>query len=83
MSDTNVQLSKNDPRNANFCQYCDGIFEHQSWCAMREPRVLYAYRLLADASTMTLADSLILHSLGVAWVEDSHDLVGGSAATER
>ncbi len=83
MNDAKVQLSKNDPHNANFCQYCDGIFEHQLWCAMREPRVLYAYRLVADASTITLADSLILHSLGVAWVKDTNALFAESSPTKR
>ena len=49
------------------CEHCEGIFEHASWCAKREPRVSYAYRLVMDPSTITPGDSLILHSLGVAW----------------
>jgi hypothetical protein len=66
MKDVNVHQTKQSSEELA-CQLCDGIFEHAAWCATREPRVSYAYRLVADASAITLADSLILHSLGVAW----------------
>jgi hypothetical protein len=29
----------------------------------------YVYQIVADASKITAGDSLILHSLGVAWLE--------------
>ena len=74
MKDVNVQPTKQSSQDLA-CQLCDGIFEHAAWCATREPRVSYAYRLVADASAITLADSLILHSLGVAWGECARDLV--------
>jgi len=51
------------------CRYCTGAFEHAGWCATREPRVEYAYLIVRDASRITMGDTLILHSLGVAWVE--------------
>lgn len=55
------------------CPHCEGIFEHSAWCMTREPRVAYAYLIVRDASKITAGDSLILHSLGVAWVELNHD----------
>ena len=51
------------------CALCEGIFEHESWCATRDPGAPYAYQIVADASKITTGDSLILHSLGVAWAE--------------
>jgi hypothetical protein len=57
------------------CGQCEGVVEHAAWCATREPRVAYAYLIVKDASKITVGDSLILHSLGVAWVESSDDLV--------
>ena len=57
------------------CPHCEGIFEHAAWCMTREPRVAYAYLIVRDASKITAGDSLILHSLGVAWVELNHDPV--------
>jgi hypothetical protein len=47
--------------------FCEGIFQHTMWCASRDPGASYAYQIVVDASKITLADSLILHSLGVAW----------------
>jgi hypothetical protein len=35
--------------------------------------VAYAYQIVADASKITAGDFLMLHSLGVAWVETSHE----------
>ena len=55
------------------CAYCEGIFEHAAWCATRDPQVAYAYQIVADASKITAGDFLMLHSLGVAWVETSHE----------
>ncbi|HUC30941.1 MAG TPA: hypothetical protein VMR80_15195 [Candidatus Acidoferrum sp.] len=51
------------------CPYCDGVQEHEVWCATQDPVVFYAYQIVSDASRLTLEDSLILHSLGAAWVE--------------
>jgi hypothetical protein len=50
------------------CTHCESIFEHAPWCATRDPRMAYAYQIVADASKITVGDALILHSLGVAWV---------------
>ena len=51
------------------CAFCEGIFQHAAWCASRDPGASYAYQIVVDASKITLADSLILHSLGVEWSE--------------
>lgn len=51
------------------CAHCEGVFEHEPWCATRDPRMAYAYQIVADPSKITAGDSLILHSLGVAWVQ--------------
>jgi hypothetical protein len=55
------------------CTYCEGILEHAAWCATRDPQVAYAYQIVADASKITAGDSLMLHSLGVAWLETSQE----------
>jgi hypothetical protein len=57
------------------CPYCEGIFEHAQWCATQDPQVAYAYQIVADASKLTAGDCLILHSLGVAWVECAREAV--------
>jgi len=49
------------------CAFCEGIFQHAAWCASRDPGASYAYQIVVDASKITTGDSLILHSLGVAW----------------
>lgn len=49
------------------CALCESVFEHESWCAIRDPGASYAYQIVLDASKITPGDSLILHSLGVAW----------------
>jgi len=54
------------------CALCESIFEHESWCATRDPGASYAYQIVADPSKMTPGDCLILHSLGVAWAEATH-----------
>ncbi|MGA3089776.1 MAG: hypothetical protein ABSD75_14250 [Terriglobales bacterium] len=49
------------------CEHCQGIVRHESWCITLHPVVYYAYQIVADPSTLTVGDALILHSLGVAW----------------
>ena len=49
------------------CAFCEGIFQHAAWCVSRDPGASYAYQIVVDASKITPGDSLILHSLGVAW----------------
>ena len=49
------------------CAFCEGVFQHAAWCASRDPGASYAYQIVVDASKITPGDSLILHSLGVAW----------------
>ena len=51
------------------CEHCQAIMDHEPWCVTKDPRVCYAYEIVAEASKMTLADTLILHSLGVVWAE--------------
>jgi hypothetical protein len=55
--------------NQTACMYCQGIFEHERWCATRDANVSYAFQIACDGSKITLGDALILHSLGVAWPE--------------
>jgi hypothetical protein len=66
MNNTNSAYPLNQTAQAA-CAHCEGIFEHEPWCATQDPRVHYAYQIVKDASKMTLGDSLILHSLGVSW----------------
>jgi len=49
------------------CQNCLGIQGHEPWCATLDPNVQYAYEIVTEPRKLTLADSLILHSLGVTW----------------
>ena len=53
------------------CQHCEGIIRHERWCITRDPIVFYAYQVVADPNTLSLGDTLILHSLGVKWVENA------------
>lgn len=38
------------------CTHGEGLFEHESWCATRDPRMAYAYQIVADASKMTAGE---------------------------
>jgi hypothetical protein len=49
------------------CEHCEGIVRHESWCITVDRTVYYAYQVVMDPDKLTLADSLILHALGVAW----------------
>jgi hypothetical protein len=49
------------------CGHCQGLTDHEPWCIMRDPKVQYAYAIVNDPCALTYRDSLILHSLGVAW----------------
>lgn len=49
------------------CDHCQGMTDHEPWCVMRDPKVQYAYAIVNDPCALTYRDSLILHSLGVAW----------------
>jgi hypothetical protein len=49
------------------CAHCLSINGHESWCATCDPKVQYAYAILAEPRKLTIGDSLILHSLGVSW----------------
>lgn len=49
------------------CDHCQGITDHEPWCIIRDPKVQYAYAIVNDPYALTYRDSLILHSLGVAW----------------
>lgn len=49
------------------CDDCQGLNDHEPWCIMSDPKVQYAYAIVNDPCALTYRDSLILHSLGVAW----------------
>jgi len=69
MNNVNSACHSNQYTAHATCAYCEGTFKHEAWCATRDPKVSYAYQIVLDASKITLGDSLILHSLGVAWEE--------------
>jgi hypothetical protein len=52
------------------CDHCQGIVRHEDWCIRLNPETLYAYQIVVHPSKLSVGDSLILHSLGVAWGED-------------
>jgi hypothetical protein len=68
MSNTNSANTK-DYKAQSTCALCEGVFAHEPWCASRDPGASYAFQIVVDASRLTTGDSLILHSLGVAWAE--------------
>ena len=74
MNHLNSENSKSRYSVETACPYCEGIFEHSAWCATQDPQVGYAYQIVADASKLTAGDCLILHSLGVAWVECAREV---------
>jgi hypothetical protein len=55
------------------CEHCDGIIRHEPWCITLDPLVYYAYEVVLNSSKLSLGDSLILHSLGVAWAAKACD----------
>lgn len=63
----NSAYSSNKCQAQSACSHCEAIFEHEPWCATRDPQMAYAYQIVADATKITAGDALILHSLGVAW----------------
>ncbi len=65
------------------CEHCQGVFDHERWCVTRDPNVFYAFKIATDPAKITLGDTLILHSLGVAWPESVHDLPLVSNFKER
>ncbi len=67
MNNVNSAYHGKQIKPASACALCEGVFAHEAWCASRDPGASYAYQIVLDASKLTLADSLILHSLGVAW----------------
>lgn len=69
MSNANSASNSKKSNALSACPLCQGIFAHESWCASRDPEASYAYQIVVDASKLTTGDSLILHSLGVAWAE--------------
>ncbi len=52
------------------CDHCQGILRHQSWCITNSQLVRYAYEVLHDASKLSIGDRLILHALGVRWMDN-------------
>ena len=51
------------------CQHCNGIIRHERWCLTQNRVVMQAYEAVLDAAKLSLADHLILHALGVCWVQ--------------
>jgi hypothetical protein len=66
----NIDSASHHRYNADLaCPHCQGVAEHESWCANKDPKVSYAFAIVRESAKLTLADSLILHSLGVTWAD--------------
>jgi hypothetical protein len=50
------------------CKHCNGAIRHARWCITVNREVFYAFEIVSDSTALTVGDSLILHSLGAAWV---------------
>ncbi|PYX48607.1 MAG: hypothetical protein DMG79_11450 [Acidobacteria bacterium] len=68
MNKADSQYSCNQYNAESACVYCEGIVEHAAWCVTQDAAMAYAYGIVSDASKISPGDSLMLHSLGVAWV---------------
>jgi len=69
----NIQSIYRQMRHTTFpCDHCQGLSDHEPRCVMRDPKVQYAYAIVNDPCALTYRDSLILHSLGVAWRNVTH-----------
>ena len=67
MNNANPAYDSKQHRAPSSCALCEGVSEHQSWCAIRDPGASYAYQIVVDETKITPGDWVILHSLGVAW----------------
>ena len=52
------------------CEHCQGVVRHERWCITRSEVVLYAYEAVVHASALAEGDQLILHALGVSWIDN-------------
>ena len=50
------------------CEYCQGNSHHEFWCITQNIEVLKAWQAVLNPAKLSLHDELILHALGVAWV---------------
>jgi len=75
MMNSNPAYPSHQHHAQSTCEHCQGVFEHESWCASKEPRVAYAFEIAANGSKITLGDALILRSLGVTWPGCTHALI--------
>jgi hypothetical protein len=53
------------------CEHCEGILRHESWCITESQLLRYAYHAVLDANQLSEGDRIILHALGVGWVENT------------
>ncbi|HUI84942.1 MAG TPA: hypothetical protein VL240_12000 [Candidatus Binatia bacterium] len=53
------------------CGHCAGVIRHEPWCITRNRAVAYAWESVLDAGKLSVEDRLILHALGVAWIQFS------------
>lgn len=62
--------NSNYPNAHTICEHCGGIARHQKWCITCDPLVQYAYGIVLEPAKLSLRDRLILHALGVSWVQN-------------
>jgi hypothetical protein len=63
------------------CEHCEGVVRHEPWCITRSPEVLHAYGAVLEAGKLTEGDRLILHALGVTWMNNK--CAGACKAVEK
>src|ERR1700675_4565690 len=51
------------------CEHCYGVTRHEPWCSLLNSFVRYAFRIVSEPTIITIGDTLILHALGVKWVQ--------------
>ncbi|MGA9564658.1 MAG: hypothetical protein WBS19_03955 [Candidatus Korobacteraceae bacterium] len=73
------QLNESTPDLA--CEYCRATAHHEFWCITENLEVLKAWQAVLNPAKLSLHDRLILHALGVAWLDTSR--VARQTATRR
>jgi hypothetical protein len=51
------------------CEYCQASAYHELWCITQNFEVMKAWQAVLDPAKLSVHDQLILHALGVAWID--------------
>jgi hypothetical protein len=69
-SQTSTWMHSNRYSTDTACEHCNGVIRHETWCITRSRLIRYAYQAVLDSSHLSEGDGIILHALGVRWVNN-------------